>query len=131
MSFLLGIIGRVGLKGALAGGGILLAVSLLVGQSVRLGHAQRDAKSLRTDVAVCEAKIVKVTAERDEAVAAIRTQNAAIERLKAEADAATAKGKEAAERALAAGRVRRDKHREPGHDEMNVWLGELFKPAQP
>lgn len=127
MSFLLGIIARVGLKGALAGGGILLAISLLVGQSVRLGHAQREAESLRTDVAAWQATVRRVTAERDEALVAIGTQNAAIERLKAEADAATLRGREAAERALQAGRVRRERPREPGHDEMNAWVNELFQ----
>lgn len=131
MSFLLGIIGRIGLKGALAGGGILLAVALLAGQSVRLGNAQRDADKLRVDVASCKADVRTVTAERDDALEDIRTQNAAIERLKADAELAAAKGKEAVERALRAGAERRDRHRDPGHAAMNMWLGELFHVEQP
>lgn len=127
MSFLFGIIGRVGLKGALAGGGILIAIALLVSQSVRLGHAQRQAEKYQTKVEVCQGKVTRLTTERDDALEDVRTQNAAIERLKAEADAATLRGREAAERALQAGRERRERHREPGHEAMNAWVNELFQ----
>lgn len=128
---LLGLGGKIGARGLIAGGGVLLLVVLLVGQSVRLGSAQRKVERLEVKVAVGQVTIARVTAERDEALAAIETQNAAIERLRVEAETAAAIGRAAAARALAAGRERRERERAPGHAEMNAWFSELFHVEQP
>ena len=125
------LLGRVGIKGLLFGGGIILAVALLAGQSVRLGHAQRQTEKVQAQLGECVGKVARLESQRQELETAISNQNAAIDRLKAEADLAATKGREAAERALAAGRVRRDVPRSPGPDAMNGWLNEVFPAVSP
>ena len=125
------LLGRVGLKGLLFGGGIILAVALLAGQSVRLGHAQRQTEKVQAQLGECVGKVARLESQRHELETAIANQNAAIDRLKAEADLAATKAREDAEGILAAGRKRRDVPRSPGPDAMNRWLGEVFPAVSP
>ena len=126
---LMALLKRVGFKGLVMGGGIILAVALLAGQSIRLGHEQRQVKKFQDRLGECRVNVAGLESQRQELETAITDQNAAIDRLKAEADLAATKGSEAAERALAAGRVRRDVPRSPGPAAMNGWMAEVFPPA--
>ena len=83
---------------------------------------------LRADLAEARLAVVEVAANRDRLAAEIARQNAAVERLQAEAETAAARADARVQAALRRATVRRNVPVGAGPAEVNRWLREYFPP---